>query len=63
MRNGFPTIFRDLGAWGYALKKPAGDEKQAREFQAKPYSDVLVLDTGGRGALTTWAGREISCGI
>ena len=48
-----------LGAWGYALKKSAGDEKQAREFVAKLFANVPVLDTGGRGATTTFADRGI----
>jgi len=48
-----------LAAWGYALKQPAGDEKQAREFVGKLFANVPVLDTGGRGATTTFAERGI----
>ena len=48
-----------LAAWGYALKKYAGDEKQARAFVAKLFANVPVLDTGGRGATTTFADRGI----
>jgi len=48
-----------LAAWGYALKQPAGDEKQAREFVAKLFANVPVLDTGGRGATTTFADEGI----
>jgi sulfate transport system substrate-binding protein len=48
-----------LAAWGYALKKSAGDEKQAREFVAKLFANVPILDTGGRGATTTFAERGI----
>lgn len=48
-----------LAAWGYALKKSGGDEKQARDFVAKLFANVPVLDTGGRGATTTFAGRGI----
>ena len=48
-----------LAAWGYALKKSAGDEKQAREFVAKLFANVPILDTGGRGATTTFADRGI----
>jgi sulfate/thiosulfate-binding protein len=48
-----------LAAWGYALKKSAGDGKQARDFVAKLYAHVPILDTGGDGAVTTFAG----CGI
>ena len=48
-----------LAAWGHALKKSAGDEKQAREFVGKLFANVPVLDTGGRGATTTFAERGI----
>jgi sulfate transport system substrate-binding protein len=48
-----------LAAWGYALKKSGGDEKQAREFVAKLFANVPILDTGGRGATTTFADRGI----
>jgi sulfate/thiosulfate-binding protein len=43
-----------LAAWGYALKKSGGDEKQARAFVAKLFANVPILDTGGRGATTTF---------
>ena len=48
-----------LAAWGYALKKSAGDEKSARDFVTKLFANVPVLDTGGRGATTTFADRGI----
>jgi len=48
-----------LAAWGYALKQSAGDEQQARVFVAKLFANVPVLDTGGRGATTTFADRGI----
>lgn len=48
-----------LAAWGYALKKSAGDEKQAREFVGKLFANVPVLDTGGRGATITFANNGI----
>src|SRR5882757_8108755 len=48
-----------LAAWGYALKQPAGDEQQAREFVTRLFANVSVLDTGGRGATTTFAERGI----
>jgi len=48
-----------LAAWGYALKKSAGDEKQAQEFVTKLFANVPVLDTGGCGATTTFADRGI----
>jgi sulfate transport system substrate-binding protein len=48
-----------LAAWGYALKKSGGDEKQARKFVGKLFANVPVLDSGGRGATMTFAGHEI----
>jgi sulfate/thiosulfate-binding protein len=48
-----------LAAWGYALKKSAGDEKQARDYMAKLYAHVPILDIGGDGAVATFAG----CGV
>ncbi|QFY44677.1 sulfate ABC transporter substrate-binding protein [Candidatus Methylospira mobilis] len=47
-----------LGAWGYATAK-YGSEGQAREFVGKLFKRVPVLDTGGRGATTTFVERGI----
>jgi sulfate transport system substrate-binding protein len=48
-----------LAAWGYALKKYGGDESKAKEFVTKLYKNVPVLDSGARGASTTFAQRGI----
>ncbi len=48
-----------LAAWGYALKQPGGNEKTAQEFLAKVYKNVPVLDSGARGATTTFVERGI----
>ena len=48
-----------LAAWGYALKKLGHDETQAREFVKALYKNVAALDTGARGAATTFAERGI----
>lgn len=48
-----------LAAWGYALKKNNGDERKAKDFVAKLYGNVPVLDTGARGATTTFVQRGI----
>jgi sulfate/thiosulfate-binding protein len=48
-----------LAAWGYALKRNNGDEKKAREFVAALFKNVPVLDTGARGATTTFVQRGI----
>jgi sulfate/thiosulfate transport system substrate-binding protein len=47
-----------LAAWAYALKKYGG-EAQAKEFVTKIYRNVPVLDSGARGATTTFVQREI----
>jgi sulfate/thiosulfate transport system substrate-binding protein len=48
-----------LAAWGYALRKPGASEDTARQFIADLYRNVLVLDTGARGATTTFVQRGI----
>src|SRR5688572_13994777 len=48
-----------LGAWAWAERQPGGNETSAREFVHKLYENVPVLDTGARGALTTFAQRNI----
>jgi sulfate/thiosulfate transport system substrate-binding protein len=48
-----------LAAWGYALKKNNNDEKKARDFVAKLFKNVPVLDTGARGATTTFVEHGI----
>ncbi len=64
-----------LAAWGYVLNRELGDlkkinnpenaaevnaaEKKAQEFIAELYKHVPVLDSGARGATTTFAQRGI----
>ena len=48
-----------LAAWGYALKLPGGSEATAKEFLSKLYKNVPVLDSGARGATTTFVERGI----
>ena len=64
-----------LAAWGYALKRELGDlsklkdpknaaavakaQAKAREFVKELYHHVKVLDTGARGATTTFVQRGI----
>src|SRR4051812_11314246 len=48
-----------LAAWAWALKQPGGSEATAKEFVRKLYKNVPVLDTGARGATTTFVQREI----
>src|SRR5712672_671024 len=48
-----------LAAWGYALKKFGNDSMKAREFVASLFHNVPVLDSGARGATTTFVQRGI----
>lgn len=43
-----------LAAWGYADRAYGGDEAKTKEFIKKLYENVLVLDSGARGATTTF---------
>jgi sulfate/thiosulfate-binding protein len=47
-----------LAAWEYGRRKYGSDEK-AKEFVAKIYKNVPVLDSGARGATTTFVQRGI----
>ena len=42
-----------LAAWAYADQLYNGDEEQIKEFIKKLYENVLVLDSGARGATTS----------
>jgi sulfate transport system substrate-binding protein len=48
-----------LAAWGYALKQLGGNDAKAREFVAQLFKQVPVLDSGARGATTTFVERGI----
>jgi len=48
-----------LAAWGYALRQPGGNEASAKAFVAALYRNVPVLDSGARGATTTFVERGI----
>ena len=48
-----------LAAWGYALKNSGGNEVAAKDFVTRLYKNVPVLDSGARGATTTFVQREI----
>ena len=47
-----------LAAWGYVVRN-GGSEQQAREFVTRLFRNVPVLDTGSRGATTTFVQRGI----
>ena len=48
-----------LAAWAYASEKNGGDEARIKAFMAALFMNVSVLDTGARGATTTFARRGI----
>jgi sulfate/thiosulfate-binding protein len=48
-----------LAAWGYALRQNGNDESKARDFMARLYKNVPVLDTGARGATITFTRRKL----
>jgi len=48
-----------LAAWGYALKQSGGDEAKAKDFVLRLFKNVPVLDSGARGATTTFVERGI----
>lgn len=48
-----------LAAYGYALKQFTGDEARAQDFMKQLFAHVPVLDTGARGATTTFVQRGI----
>ena len=43
-----------MAAWAYADKKYNGDEIQIKDFIKKLYQNVVVLDSGARGATTSF---------
>jgi sulfate/thiosulfate transport system substrate-binding protein len=48
-----------LAAWAWALKQPGATPASAKEFVRKLFKNVPVLDTGARGATTTFVQRGI----
>jgi sulfate/thiosulfate-binding protein len=48
-----------LAAWGYELRRTKGDQARARDFVARLFKNVPVLDSGARGSTVTFAERGI----
>jgi sulfate/thiosulfate transport system substrate-binding protein len=48
-----------LAAWAWALHQKGGSDATARAFLARLFKNVPVLDTGARGATTTFVQRGI----
>ena len=48
-----------LAAYGYALRQPGASPATAKDYLVKLYKNVPVLDSGARGATTTFVERGI----
>jgi sulfate/thiosulfate transport system substrate-binding protein len=48
-----------LAAWAYELDRTGGDQEAAKEFVRQLYANVPVLDSGARGATTTFVERGL----
>ncbi len=48
-----------LAAWAFALKQPGGTADSAKAFVKRIYGNTKVLDSGARGATTTFVERGI----
>ena len=48
-----------LAGWGFALSKYGNDETKAKDFVARLYKNVPVLDTGARGSTVTFVERGL----
>jgi len=48
-----------LAAWGFALAKYGSDADKAKDFVARLYKNVPVLDTGARGSTVTFVERGL----
>jgi sulfate transport system substrate-binding protein len=48
-----------LAAYGYALNRFKGDDAQAKRFVGLLFKNAPILDTGARGATTTFVNRGI----
>ena len=48
-----------LTAWAWALKQPGGNAAKAQAYLEKLFKNVPILDTGARGATTTFTQRGI----
>jgi sulfate/thiosulfate-binding protein len=48
-----------LAAWGYVQQAPGGNQAVAKDFVTRLYKNVPVLDSGARGATTTFVERGV----
>jgi len=48
-----------LAAWAFALHQPGGSDAKAKEFVARLFKNVPVLDSGARGSTNTFVQRGL----
>src|SRR5437016_10605092 len=48
-----------LAAWGFEWRRTGGDEAKAKDFIRRLFKNVPILDSGARGATTTFVERGI----
>ncbi|MCR5201597.1 MAG: sulfate ABC transporter substrate-binding protein [Lachnospiraceae bacterium] len=48
------AMWNFLAAWQFATDKFGGDEAKTKDFMSKLYGNVTVMDSGARGATTTF---------
>lgn len=48
-----------LAAWAFALHQPGGNDAKAKEFVARLFRNVPVLDSGARGSTNTFVQRGL----
>jgi sulfate transport system substrate-binding protein len=48
-----------MAAWGWARRQPGASDASAMDYMRRLYKNVPVLDTGARGATTTFVQRNI----
>lgn len=53
-KNSGGACWNFLAAWAYAREQFDNDEEQIKKFMKKLYQNVLVLDSGARGATSTF---------
>jgi sulfate transport system substrate-binding protein len=58
-KTGGGSRWNYLAAWGWALDQPGGNEATARDLVTKIYRNVVALDSGSRGSMTTFAQRGV----
>ena len=57
-RGGGGACWNFLAAWAYWQEKDGNDEEATKEYMKKLYQNVLVLDSGARGATNTFVENE-----